>query len=710
MPGPSDGPPMERARRLYEAFAAAGIRYVDEPVGSEPGRQEIRTPDQVLLRPRHATCLDLAVTYAGACLDAGLHPMLVLLDGERPEQAAHALVVVWLGGSWDGAEAYDYPLLDLLPPGGVVFPAPPAELLDDLRASADEPGAFLAVEVTGAASAAYSPDPARRAGLGWEEAVRTGAELLRAGAGRWFAGVDVGVGHPQVDPFPLPGHPAARVLAPPYLELASDSGPLKQLSARHEVVAFHPRDELDLLLDWCQQPRPGVDGGPPTRIALLHGVGGAGKTRLAAELGSRLADLGWHTGFLLRALDPEDLAWLGRVASPLLVLVDYAEEARWEEVSRLLRALRGRRSPTCVVLTARSVGSWWHDEIADALAKEGHPYLLRDIPLTARHPRAAGVYRAALRAFAPETTLGTAPGREPESYRWTTLDLVMLAWLAVHGPGAPPESEQALHAEILRHELAYWRRAYRTQIGAKPPADLLRTAGACVSLLGPRRERLAAVLGAVEPLGDDPRWRTQIADLLAELLPAAPEDGSLAIRPDPVGAHLLAEVFGADEALLLRCFELADRDERLNGCVALSRAGGAGKSTPVPAGRISAPGSAGDLAVGPGGGEHAGRPVRGSVGEPGAVGGHPAAARPVGRDPVGRVRHHAATRDDRGYQAGPRGPGGGRERERAGRRSAGPVAGGVLDQAERGGGLRRLIGVGGGGGGPVAPAGDGWCE
>ncbi|AUG76746.1 ATP-binding protein [Kitasatospora sp. MMS16-BH015] len=557
LPGPADGPPMDRARRLYEAFAAAGIRYVDEPVGSEPGRQEIRTPDQVLLRPRHATCLDLAVGYAGACLGAGLHPIVVLLDGERPERAAHALVLVWLGGDWDGAEAYDYPLLDVLEPGDVVYPVAPPELLGEVRATAEEPGAFLAVEVTGVASG----------GLSWEQAVRTGAELLRGGGGRWSAGVDVGVGYPQVDPFPLPGYPAGPVLVPSYLQLPYESAPLKQLSARHEVVAFHPRDELDLLLDWCQ----GADGGSPTRIALLHGVGGAGKTRLAAELGSRLADQGWHTGFLLRDADPADLAWLGRLASPLLVLVDYAEEARWEEVSRLLRALRGRRGPTCVVLTARSVSSWWHDGIADALEKEGHPYLLRDVPLTARHPRSAGVYRAALRAFG--ATPGVVLGGEPESYRWTTLDLVMLAWLAAHGAGTPPESEQALYMEVLRHELAYWRRAYRTQIGGKPPADLLRTAGACVSLLGPRRERLTAVLGAVEELAGAARWRTEIADLLVELLPAAPEDGSLAIRPDPVGAHLLAEVFGADEALLRRCFELADREERLNGCVALSRVG-----------------------------------------------------------------------------------------------------------------------------------------
>src|SRR5690349_14035452 len=69
MPGPSDAPVAERARELYEAFAGQGIQYVDEPTTSDLGRQAIRPPDQVLGRPRHGTCLDLVVTFAGACLD-----------------------------------------------------------------------------------------------------------------------------------------------------------------------------------------------------------------------------------------------------------------------------------------------------------------------------------------------------------------------------------------------------------------------------------------------------------------------------------------------------------------------------------------------------------------------------------------------------------------------------------------------------------------
>src|SRR5512132_935439 len=83
LPGPSGEPPLDRARRIYQVLADSGIQYVDEPSTSGPGRQAIRPPDQVLSRPRQGTCLDLAVVFAGACLDAALHPVLVIVDSAR---------------------------------------------------------------------------------------------------------------------------------------------------------------------------------------------------------------------------------------------------------------------------------------------------------------------------------------------------------------------------------------------------------------------------------------------------------------------------------------------------------------------------------------------------------------------------------------------------------------------------------------------------
>jgi hypothetical protein len=146
LPGPSDEPPMRRAERIYEVFAPHGIRSVHEPTSSETGRQAIRPPDQVLTGPRQATCLDMAVIFSGACLDAGLHPLVIALKAARGGPG-HALVVVWLDGSWAGAPARNYPWT------AVVHDRPPAELIGQLRAAADQPGSFLAIDVNGATRA-----------------------------------------------------------------------------------------------------------------------------------------------------------------------------------------------------------------------------------------------------------------------------------------------------------------------------------------------------------------------------------------------------------------------------------------------------------------------------------------------------------------------------------------------------------------------------
>ncbi|MFG2229143.1 hypothetical protein ACGFNX_03830 [Streptomyces sp. NPDC048723] len=579
MPAPGVGPPMTRARSLYEAFAARGIQYADEPTTSDPGRQTVRPPDQVLSRPRHGTCLDLAVVFAGACLDAGLHPVIIVLAGTRPGDPAHALVAVWLDGNWSNRAHRDY-RSDEHDPDWTTLPP---DFIDQLVDDEDSPGAFLALDVTGVASRIDAGDPRRQEQQSWARSVAYGAELLRESAeDRWKVTIDVGLGYAHIEPHPLPYRPGTDVLAPPYLPVPqdnSDSGPLKLLWARHDAIHFHPRDELDFLRDWFQAPDP---LGPRTRIALLHGVGGAGKTRLAAELAHQLAGTNWYAGFLVRDPDPRDRAWLSEVASPLLVVVDYVEDRKSADVINVLRTLREREAPTCLLLTARTVSGWWEEEIAVALKEDGHPYVLHDSELAARHPRQTGVYRAALRSFGGSQTaaMGHRPPPDPYSGRWTTLDLVMLAWLAVQSgdAGGVPESEEKLYEKILEHELGYWVRTYTSQIGkpSKRTKGILREAGACLSLLAPQEERLDHSLKAIRELADEGKRRDEIAALFADLLPSAPEDGTLAVRPDPLGSHLASSVFGTDRALLRDCLKAADEDEQLNACVSVSRFSSAG--------------------------------------------------------------------------------------------------------------------------------------
>jgi hypothetical protein len=193
LPGPSDEPAMHRAQRIYQVLAQHSIRTAHEPTSSETGRQAIRTQDEVLTEPRQATCLDIAVTFCGACLDAALHPLIVALDSPRGGPG-HAVVLVWLDGNWGGVPASDYPW-----PTTVVHEAPPAELIGRVRGAADQSGSFLAIDVAGATRA--SDTEATR----WEVAIARGAELVNSaltgdGTWRWGTAVDIGVGWRASEP------------------------------------------------------------------------------------------------------------------------------------------------------------------------------------------------------------------------------------------------------------------------------------------------------------------------------------------------------------------------------------------------------------------------------------------------------------------------------------------------------------------------------
>ena len=82
---------VKTAAAVFGAMQASGITYVVPPASFEQSGQKVRTPDR-LGEEKLGTCLDLALT-AAACLEqAGLHALLVLVDG-------HAFAGVWLDES-----------------------------------------------------------------------------------------------------------------------------------------------------------------------------------------------------------------------------------------------------------------------------------------------------------------------------------------------------------------------------------------------------------------------------------------------------------------------------------------------------------------------------------------------------------------------------------------------------------------------------------
>ena len=129
------------------------------------------------------------------------------------------------------------------------------------------------------------------------------------------------------------------------------------------------REKQDLL-DWA-------GSGQDLRIRLLTGPGGAGKTRLAAEVAETLRQAGWHAGFI--RLENSVLRPLS--AKGLLLIIDYPEEWR-AQIRALLQSAAQMEAPPApirVLLLSRQPMDHWRDDIVQT---ERHG-LRRS---TARHP------------------------------------------------------------------------------------------------------------------------------------------------------------------------------------------------------------------------------------------------------------------------------------------------------------------------------------
>jgi hypothetical protein len=88
------------AQSIYEAMQARKIRYSNPPASWGDDGQKIRTPEEVL-DGRVGTCLDTTVVMAAAFEQAGLRPLLWLVDG-------HAFVGYWrIAGSLGYAASTD---------------------------------------------------------------------------------------------------------------------------------------------------------------------------------------------------------------------------------------------------------------------------------------------------------------------------------------------------------------------------------------------------------------------------------------------------------------------------------------------------------------------------------------------------------------------------------------------------------------------------
>ena len=319
------------ARKIFEKFAELGIEWVSEPTDSEPGAQRIRPVNEVLAF-RKATCIDLCVAFCCAALDAGIYPLILTVTADGG-QRRHAIVLVPMERQWvigcDVLIDEGFSRESMLPNR------------EDLRAlvvgSADDPGGtWLAIDV----------QQVTESDGNWKTALFLGAEYVHDW--EWDVCVDVGGLRSRTPDRVLPpgGH-IEKVLAPAYAELPEDFTPLQLIRARHNAVPYQQCDEIRQLREWAMMT---ADATAPSQrgrsgdiaVAVVTGAGGSGKTRLAAQLCDDLSTIGWYAGFLPSTTEvtDEELTALAAVTTELLVVVDYAEEARRGLVARVVRKLR----------------------------------------------------------------------------------------------------------------------------------------------------------------------------------------------------------------------------------------------------------------------------------------------------------------------------------------------------------------------------------
>jgi hypothetical protein len=144
----------------------------------------------------------------------------------------------------------------------------------------------------------------------------------------------------------------------------------------------------------------------------------------------------------------------------VLIVVDYVEDTRADTVVALLKALRGREGIARVVLTARAVGDWLTTITASA-QRDAVPIQVRaPIALPRRHPKSGALFRRAAARFAELPKMTVTDADPPEGgANWTTLDVILQAWLAATGHKADqlPPTRCGLYNEILGREF-YWQR------------------------------------------------------------------------------------------------------------------------------------------------------------------------------------------------------------------------------------------------------------
>ncbi|WP_253995868.1 tetratricopeptide repeat protein [Myxococcus qinghaiensis] len=279
----------------------------------------------------------------------------------------------------------------------------------------------------------------------------------------------------------------------------SDDLPSSLLNARHQVVAFHGREDVISGLDqWCSETTP-------VSIRLLHSEGGVGKTRLAIEWVRRRKEQWWVAGFLTKNVPADWLERLYSLGRPLLIVIDYAESRLGLEtfLARLARYARQNGEAQLrhvrILLLARNDGDWWaslrnpNNEMGAWLSKAVTQHL---IPLASTESQRTEEYHRAAEKFS--ALLGKTYSRAPpmldfdDHHFERTLYIHMAALASVKSLEFRPKT---LMDAILDHEEQCWEQhAERTRASLVRQRHLARQTVVAATLRGGFATRGEAVV------------------------------------------------------------------------------------------------------------------------------------------------------------------------------------------------------------------------
>lgn len=364
--------------------------------------------------------------------------------------------------------------------------------------------------------------------------------------------------------------------------------PVSLLAAEAEAVRFHGRDALvNELTSWCHDDTW-------FSVRLISGSGGQGKTRLARHLTALMRERGWSTGFLGDRISGEQLSVLGRVTTPLLLVVDYVEdrtEQLVELATRLGHTATGRGSPPIrLLLLARAAGEWWDRLRRDApLLRELSTRIVIPLPeleptptarltaldaviadLGSRLGEVAG-YTAFDPAAAHEIVLPDVSGDR----FGCALNLHMAALVALLQTADPVATgkDEDDEAVLLRHEQKFWKRT-ATGFGLDDLnlAARRQLVGVATLCQADNRDEAHAILDRLDvTAGGPPGFRDRVADWLASLYPAEKAYWG-PLHPDRLGEYLVSVVTDTFSDLLARVVPNVSRPQALRALRTLARA------------------------------------------------------------------------------------------------------------------------------------------